>query len=202
MKGERRGIDDTLRDVQCAIRKGRIRFGRQRHAFLHDVRIVERGADRFLPGLRGDVPAEHDALAAVFVVGLQDQLLAVRLDPGKQVDLLAARDGPAFLDDPRPGNVRVDHFPLCRREEVRVPFIAECGQAGLLVQQFAAERVDHADGAVTHRLDDGVVEATAFDEFGDEHTFVNEIDRRVFGDQAAAGVFDLARVHDDAIESL
>ncbi len=46
---------------------------------------------------------------------------------------------------------------------VALRFVAQHGQARLLVQNLAAEPIHHAHGPVAHRLDDRLIEPAALD---------------------------------------
>ena len=107
--------------------------------------------DRRLPGRVVDLPAEHDALAAVVVVRLEHELLAVRSDERQQVDL-----GSPSKTVRRSSTTRV--HGMCAAIAARssalnsagVALVAQHREARLLVQHLAAERVHHAHRAVPH----------------------------------------------------
>src|SRR4051812_25685867 len=73
----RRGVHHPIDDRHLAVDEARVRLDRQRDALLHDVRLGERRRNGTLPLAIADLPAEDDALAAVFVVGLEDEALAI-----------------------------------------------------------------------------------------------------------------------------
>src|SRR5690606_27044874 len=87
-------------------------------------------------------------------------------------------------------------------EQVLVALVAQHGQAGLLVQYLAAERIDHADLSIAHRVDHRLVHATALDEFRYQHPLVDQVHRLSVGDEAATGVLDFARIGNDAGDAL
>src|SRR6476646_2573609 len=99
--------------MNLPVDEARIRLARQRDALLHDIWLGQRGADCLLPTLLADLPSEDDPLAAVLVVRLQHQLLAMRGDKGEEVHWLlgsAGRRRRSVLDDARPRDVDVDRF--------------------------------------------------------------------------------------------
>ena len=100
--------------MDFAIHEARVRLARQRNALLDDVRLVERDADGLLPFRLRNLPAEDDALAAVFVVRLEDELIAILGDEREEVDGIrrAGYASAALLDDARPRDVRADRLDL------------------------------------------------------------------------------------------
>src|SRR4029079_18066676 len=94
-----------------------------------------------------------------------------------------------------------DRPPLLGREQVGVPLVRQDREARLLVEQLAPEAVDHAYRPVPHSPDDGMVLAAALQQFANEDALVDEVEREVAGPQPAAGVLDVPRVHDPAVEA-
>lgn len=65
-------------DAQAAVCPGGVAGLGDRDAFLDDVRIVHCMRQCLLPVLVAGLPAAHDALAAIVVIGLEDEAFAVR----------------------------------------------------------------------------------------------------------------------------
>src|SRR5256886_11021985 len=81
------------------------RMARNVDALLDDVRARERREERLLPLVLVDRPAEHHALAAVLVVRLEHQSVAVRDDEVAQIDDLSRIRRVSLADLPGPGVV-------------------------------------------------------------------------------------------------
>ena len=98
--------------------------------------------------------------------------------------------------------MRIDGGQFLDIEKARVTLVAQNGEAGLFVQDFAAKWIDHADRAVTYRAHNRVFESAAFDQLADQYALIDQGDMEIPGHQAALAVLDLARVCDDALEAL
>src|SRR5712692_10552858 len=70
------------------------------------------------------------------------------------------------------------------------------------MQDFAAERVDHAYSAIAYCSHDWLIHAAAFDQFADEHTLIDQRDVEVAGDKLPVAILHLARVGDNALQAL
>src|SRR5260370_17560981 len=108
----------------------------------------------------------------------------------------------ALLDSTCPRNVGIDGFSFFSSEEVGIAFIAQDSQAGLLMQDLAAEGIDHAHRAVAYRAHNGLIEASAFDQFTDQHALIDQGDVEITGNEATITVLHLARVGNDTLKSL
>ena len=82
-------VEHALADLHASIDQRGKRLGRQRHPILNDVRGVQGRLHRLAPARIIDRPAQDDALAAVVVVGLENQTILVVDDEGNQVDRAA-----------------------------------------------------------------------------------------------------------------
>src|SRR5258708_3585786 len=148
MEDERRRVENAIRHVRPPLRERGIGLFGYPHAVLHDEWLLQRSTHRPRPFLRARQPAEDDPLAAVLVVGFEDEVPATLGNERHQVNGLALELGAPLLDTAGPGNVARDGLMLRRREEGRVALIAEHRQAGFLVQNLAAKGIDHADRSV------------------------------------------------------
>src|SRR5262249_51920856 len=105
---------------------------------------------RTLPVLGFSLPAQYNALSTVLIVGLEHQLLAPLQDKGHKVHLLAPMLRSALLHPPRPRDVGAYGLLFDGREQLCIALVAQYSKTGLLVQDLAAPRVDHADRALAH----------------------------------------------------
>src|SRR5216684_7680512 len=100
-----------------------------RDAFLHDPGAAlfsrfggaglggRNGAlDGFVPVVLAGFPAEGDAGAAVFIVGLEHQVLAVCANERKEIDVLTVVRGAGVFDDAGPRNVAANELALLVRK--------------------------------------------------------------------------------------
>src|SRR5438874_13665014 len=83
-----------------------------------------------------------------------------------------------------------------------IAFIAENGKAGLFMQDFAAEWVDHAYGTIEHSTHNRLIQTATLDQFADEHTFIDQCDVKITGHEATIAIFYLTWVGDDTFQSL
>ena len=99
-----------------------------------------------------------DPLAAVVVVRLEHETVAMLDDERDQIDLAGRGTSSAA---PRRARVHGMWASIASRcslgEERRVALVAQHGQARLLVQDLALERIHHADRAIAHRSQDRAV---------------------------------------------
>src|SRR5688572_3389963 len=197
-----RGIEHSIGDDEPAIHDAGIRLARQRYPFLHDVRLTQGGAQCLAPRGIVNLPPENDSLPSVLVIRLEDELFLVLDDELHEIDGGAVVRGAPLLDDSSPWDIRRDHLALLWRKERGVALVGEHGETGFLVENLAGERIHHADGALTHCADDGVVRSAPLDELADEHSLVNEVDRRPVERQLPAAKFSVSRIDDDASNAL
>src|SRR5512140_480160 len=176
---ERRGVEHPIEDPELAIDHRWIGLCRERDAILHDVRLLPRGREPRLPLGVGGLPAEHDPLAAVFIVRLEYESFPAVANEARQVDLLAIENGMPVFYHASPRHVHPDRRRLLHAEQASISFIAQYGETRLLVQQLAREGVDHAHGVVAHRADHRPVDATPLHELVDQHALVDERDLEI-----------------------
>src|SRR6266849_2160551 len=72
--------------------------------------------DGFVPIVLAGFPAEGDAGAAVFVAGLEHQVLAVCANERKEIDVLTVVRGAGVFDDAGPRNVAANELALLVRK--------------------------------------------------------------------------------------
>src|SRR5262249_7382085 len=138
--------------------------------------LVDRFLDRAVPGALGRFPAQRHAGAAVLVVRLDDEAIAVLADVRDQIDVAAvAADGP-LADHRRPREVPADERALAGVERGGAPLVAEPGEERLFVRDLAAQRVRDADGPPLVRLDQRAALVGAGDDVVDEDATIDEID--------------------------
>src|SRR5258708_16009864 len=70
------------------------------------------------------------------------------------------------------------------------------------MQDFAAERVDHAYSAIEYCSHDRLIHATVFDQFADEYALIDQRDVEVAGDKLPVAILHLARVGDNTLQAL
>src|SRR5258708_26251171 len=70
------------------------------------------------------------------------------------------------------------------------------------MQDFAAERVDHAYSAIEYCSHDRLIHATLFDQFADEYALIDQRDVAVAGDKLPVAILHLAPVGDNALQAL
>src|SRR5260370_546086 len=80
------------------------------------------------------------------------------------------------VDGGRAGGGGGDGLALPRREQGGVALVGQGGEAGLLVQQLAAEGVGQAHRAVAHRPHHRMAQAAALQQLADEDALVDEGD--------------------------
>lgn len=119
-----------------------------------------------------------------------------------QVNRVAVIACMALLDATRPRDVGVNSLLLFGAEKAGIAFIAQDSQAGFFMQNFTTERVDHTHSPIAHRTHDGLIQPTAFDQFTNEHTLIDQCDREIASDKAAIAVLDLSWVSNDTLQAL
>src|SRR5579864_6657211 len=112
--------------------QARIRLSRDRSALLDNRRRTERRLDFALPRRGFAQPAEHDSLPAVFVVGLEQELLALVESQRDEIHQLAAIERTAFLDAARPRDMLRNRGALDAAEQFRIALVAQHREACLL----------------------------------------------------------------------
>ena len=70
------------------------------------------------------------------------------------------------------------------------------------MQQLAAERIHHADGAIPHRAHNVVLEAALVDQLVDQHPLVDQRNVEIAGVKLPVAIFHLARIGDHALETV
>src|SRR6185295_17961802 len=110
---------------------------RSRHGLLDDI----------VPGALRLFPAEHDPGAAVFVIRLDYEAVAMRAEVLEKIDGVPVTLHRTIADYAGPGDVLLDHGSFRVAEEAAVTFVGQHREEGLLVRDLAAERVGDADGA-------------------------------------------------------
>src|SRR5438552_2894732 len=139
-----------------------------------------------------DGPTEHDAFAAVLVVRLEHQPLAVSDDEVAEVDHLARVRRVAFADLPRPRDVLRDRGALRRGVQRGVAIVGEKGEAHLLVKELGAEAVDDGHGSLEIRLDQRLRDLILRKELARQHTSIHEVDGLAL--RAEAGIAERKRL--------
>src|SRR5256884_4716761 len=115
---------------------------------------------------------------------------------------MAAIAGLAFFNAARPGDVGLNSLLFFGGEEAGVALVAEDGQTGLFVQDFAAEWIDHTHGSFEYRAYDGMIKAASGDQLADEHSLVDQRNVEVTGNKLAIAILDLAWIGNDALQAL
>ncbi len=84
------GVDQAPADLQPAIDDCRVIFVGDLDPLLNDERALQRFVQALFPCCRAAFPADNDALAAVFVVRLQQQPITILACKIQQIDPPAA----------------------------------------------------------------------------------------------------------------
>src|SRR5579885_1941421 len=141
---ERVEVNQLLRENYRAVfGERRESFARGRHALLHEIIAVgERRAQSLVPSDLVVAPADVDAVAAVVVIRLEHEPMAVGADEFDEVNRLAVLLRLSLAHFARPRDVPANRLVLFRREEVRVPFVGQHGEERLLMNQLRPKTVD------------------------------------------------------------
>src|SRR5262249_36931885 len=140
--------------------------------------------------------------AAILVVWFENELLAVFSNIGYQVNYLVMIASTTMFNETCPGDMGIDGFSFFGGEEAGVAFVAQDSQAGFLVQDLAAERIDHAYRPIAYCAHNRLIEATPFDKFTDQHALIDQGNVEITGDEASIAVFYLAGVGNDTLQAL
>src|SRR5437773_1374469 len=139
--------------------------------------------DRAIPAALVGLPSERDAGAAVLVIRLDDEAVAMSPQVRQQIDGPAAARHAAVADQRRPRHVAPDHVALAVGEEMRSAIVGEHGEERFLVRDLAAQRVGDADRAPLVRVDECAALAGARDDVVDQHAAIDEVDAPAGGEE-------------------
>ena len=98
------------------------------------------------------------------------------------------------------GTCKRDRAPLRFTEQSRVALIPDDGEARLLVQELAPERIHHADGAFSHRANHVVLQPALLHQLVDQNPLVDERDVHIAGEELPVPVLHLPRIGDHAFK--
>ena len=135
-------------------------------------------------------------LVAVVVVGLQRQLLAVLRDELGQIDGLVVVRGFGGGHQARPRHMIANGFALGGRELGGHGFIGEQAEHRLLMGQFGAEAVHHADRAFAIGLHQRMAQVEADQKLLHAEPAVDQVDFEDALAQNAVAIFQLFRRDD------
>src|SRR5437588_412285 len=144
----------------------------------------ERACDRAVPLRLAGLPSERDAGAAVLVVRLDDEAIAMAAQVRDEIDLAAFEPNVALAYERGPRHVAANDGALALAEQLRSALVGQHGEERLLVGNLAAQRVRHAHGARLVRRKERAALLGARHDVVDEHAAVDEIDAHVVGRQA------------------
>jgi hypothetical protein len=150
--------------------------------------------DGGVPGFFVAFPAESDASAAVFVAGLQDEVLALCADEREKLDRVAVVLRARVGDHASPRDVIANELLLVAREEPGVLLVGKDGEERLHVGNFAAKGVGHAYRVGFVSFDECGAFLRAGDDVVDEDAAIEQIDLFAMSDKRLAVEFEVARV--------
>src|SRR5580700_707677 len=148
------------------------------------------------------LPAELHAGAAVFIIGLQDEIFAMLAHVFKEAEGFTIARGIAVGEEARPGNVPADQFALGGTEECGVLLVGEDGEKGFLVRNFAAERIGNANRAGSVGFDESGALGGARDNVVDQDAAVDEIHALAVNGKFAGFENQVARIGYDCGDSV
>src|SRR6266480_3120609 len=164
--------------------------------------LRQRCTHRTLPRRVVHLPAEHNALPAVLIIGLEHQAIALGQDERDEIHLAAAMQGLLLGHGAGPGYMGVDRPTLDDRKQLGVPLIAQHGETRLLVKDLAPKRVHHAHRAGPHGADHRMVAAAASHQLGEEHALVDQVHRRAAQQERAVAQLRFAWIADHHVEAV
>ena len=126
-----------------------------------------------------------DAGAAVFVIGLEDEIFAIFADIFEEAEGFTVARGLRVGQEARPGNVAADEFALGRAEERGVLLVGEDSEECFFVRNFAGERVGDADCAGFVGFDERGTFAGTRDDIVDQDAAIDEVHALAVGGEFA-----------------
>src|SRR6202021_2929315 len=151
---------------------------------------IERGAP--LPFLI--FPAELPASAAVFIVRLQNEILAAATHVLQQAERFSVARGLAVRGQARPGNVSADQLAFGTAEERGILLVRKYSEKSLLVRNLAGKRIGHANCTGSVSAHQNRTLCAARDDVVNQHTPINEINALAMGHQSAFRENQITRI--------
>src|ERR1043166_1692624 len=95
-----------------------------------------------------------------------------------------------------PGNVFAKDLNFFRRKQVREFGIAQDREAGFLMRDFCAERIDETDASISVSLSQWMVDVTTFQKFMNDHPLIYDIDAEIAPRQMETVITQFIRIGD------